>query len=293
MSRRRQTRRKVNPRAPDAAQQLASLLGKRWDRFVVELECGRKRATEPAVHDLRVATRRLIAVMATVDALLPAARLRKTIRQLRRHLRSFNDLRDVQVQLVTLRPLRRRFPILRGYEAMLKRRHASLVQKARAEISSMRREEIMRPITDAGEAIFAFFGNRAAQRAAGAILVGSAASAFTKVLQRRSELSGVDPRTIHRMRVAFKKFRYTIELARPLLPWAGEAHSNAMDTFQTTMGEIQDLRVLAAGLRRFALQRPRGRTTSLLAVFRYLSEMRKGRIDEFLHGADEVQRFWK
>jgi CHAD domain-containing protein len=265
----------------------------RWERFQSELGRARRRTTEPAVHDLRVATRRLIAAMTIVESIVPAAGLRKPIRLLRRHLKSFNDLRDVQVQLVAVRPLRQRFPVVRSYEIMLRRRRAELVKNARIRIDVMRRDEIRQPVTKAGETLYSLYGSPIGQQIVRSILFGLAASAFAKVLERRSELAAVNPGSIHRMRVSFKKFRYVIELARPIAPWVTKAHGRAMNAFQTEMGEIQDLQVLMAGLRRFSLRTPRVGASSFLLAFRHLADLRQKRVDGFLQTAGRVQYFWR
>lgn len=293
MKRRKKVSRRKRRSVPDATQVLAASLMERWERFQSELDRARRRTTEPAVHDLRVATRRLIAVMTIVETIVPGAGLRKPVRILRRHLKGFNDLRDVHVQLVAVRPLRRRFPVVRSYEAMLGRRRRELVKRARTQIDVMRRDEIRQPVTKAGEALYALYGSAVGQQIARSILFGLAASAFAKVLERRSELSAVNPGSIHRMRVSFKKFRYVIELARPIAPWVTKAHGKAMNAFQTEMGEIQDLQVLMTGLRRFSLRSPRVGASAFLLAFRHLSEQREKQIDGFLQTAGRVQHFWQ
>jgi CHAD domain-containing protein len=293
MRRRKQAARRKQRSVPDATEVLAASLMERWERFQFELDRARRHTTEPAVHDLRVATRRLIAVMTIVETIVPGAGLRKPIRLLRRHLKGFNDLRDVQVQLVAMRPLRQKFPVVKSYEATLRRRRAELVKKARTQIDAMRRDEMRQPVTKAGEALYALYGSVVGQQIARSILFGLAASAFAKVLEHRSELSAVNPGSIHRMRVSFKKFRYVIELARPIAPWVTKARGKAMNAFQTEMGEIQDLQVLMTGLRGFSLHSTRVGASSFLLAFRYLSELRQKRIDGFLQTAGRVQHFWQ
>jgi CHAD domain-containing protein len=274
--------------AGDPASLLAGALGERWDRFLAERARARRRLGGETIHDLRVALRRLIAAVNVADAILPRSALRKSARELRRHLKALNDLRDVSVQLLALRGLERRFPLLRTYAAHLRRQRQELVRKARAEIAAMDPSRTLKQVTEAGEQLFAFFASPAAQHAAEAMLIGNVALAYRRVLERRAELSSANLRSIHRMRVAFKKYRYTLEVARPALPWADREHGKAMNAFQTMMGEIQDLQVLSAGIRHFALGHPRARTSPFLPVYQYLLALRKQRIETFLRSADQV-----
>jgi CHAD domain-containing protein len=59
-----------------------------------------KKYSEAAVHDLRVATRRLISTLDLLSELRPDDDLRQTRRKLKKTLDLFSPLRDVQVQLL-------------------------------------------------------------------------------------------------------------------------------------------------------------------------------------------------
>ncbi len=272
---------------------LSGALSERWDRFVRETARSRRRPTEPALHDLRVAMRRLLAVMTAVDGILPGGYFRRPSRQIRRHLKAFNRLRDVHVELLAVRKLRRRYPVLARYAAFLRREERLLGRVVRAEIRAIRQDTMLRSLADVQGALANLYGSPAASRAVGMMLQGSAATAFGRVLARRAVLSPLDARPIHRMRIAFKKFRYTVELNRPFFPWADRNHAKAMDEFQTAMGEIQDLEVFAAGLRRFVRREPRSVAPLLLPLFQFLASARTEKVNAFLRSADRLESFWR
>jgi CHAD domain-containing protein len=252
----------------------------------------RRRPTEPAIHDLRVATRRLLAAMTTVDALLPGSQFKRSSAELRKHLKAFNAVRDIHVQLLALRGLRGRFPVLRQYEAFLRKQERGLVRTVQAELRAVRQDLLIRSIARVHTAMSGFYSAPALAGAVRAMLVGRAASMFARVLARRAVLSPVNSRSVHRLRVAFKKFRYTLELARPVLPWADKKHGAAMDAFQTAMGEIQDLEVLVAGIQRFARHDVRSAGWLFLPVLQFLGSVRTAKLESFVRTADEVQKFW-
>jgi len=272
---------------------LSVALAERWDRFVREVARCRRRPTEPAIHDLRVATRRLLAAMTTVDAILPGGHFTRSSSELRKLLKAFNVLRDVHVQLLAVRSLRRRFPVLRRYEIFLRKQERALIRAVLVEIRAIRQDSLIRSLAVVHTAIAGLYGAPATSGAVRAMLTGSAASAFGKVLARRAALSALDPRSVHRMRVAFKKFRYTVELARPLLAWADRKHGKAMDDFQTAMGEIQDLEVLVAGLRRFAQHDAQPTAPFFLPVLQFLGSVRAMKLNKFMHAVDALQKFWR
>jgi len=291
LKRRRHT--KTTPHPVDPLLLISGALEERWARFSQELARCRRKPTEPAIHDLRVAMRRLLAAMNTVDQLLPGRYFRRSSNELRKHLKAFNNLRDVHVQLLALRGLRRRFPLVRQYEAFIRKQEIPVLRKVRSELRGIRQFPLIGSLANVQVTLTNLYGNPSGRRALHAILVGSAASAFGRVLARSRAISVRDARSIHRMRVAFKKFRYTVELNGPLLPWADKKHGRAMDAFQTAMGEIQDLEVLAAGLRRFAQRSAPSATLLFLPLFQFLASIRTARLNTFLRAAEHLEDFWQ
>ena len=84
------------------------------------------------------------------------------------------------------------------------------------------------------------------------MLLRSVDRAFSRTRQLRARIDPRDTRTIHRTRVAFKKFRYMVEALAEYLP-GGDRPSAwpAMRHYQTMMGEIQDAEVLLRTLDKF------------------------------------------
>jgi CHAD domain-containing protein len=72
--------------------------------------------------------------------------------------------------------------------------------------------------------------------------------AFRRVVILRRQIKRNQPATIHHMRVAFKRFRYTAELLQPFLPHFTPERLARMKDFQTAAGNIQDVVVLLARL---------------------------------------------
>jgi CHAD domain-containing protein len=63
----------------------------------------RKQFSEEAVHDLRVAMRRLLALVDFLNFFAASPALRKVRRSLKSHLDAFDALRDTQVMLMGIR----------------------------------------------------------------------------------------------------------------------------------------------------------------------------------------------
>jgi CHAD domain-containing protein len=277
---------------PGAGSLLAGSLDDRWRTFLRELTRNRRRCTEPGIHDLRVATRRFIATVDMTAAVLPGGRLRKMRRELKKHLKAFSDLRDVHVQLLALRPMVRAHPSLRPFLVSLMVLERKLVRNAATEITRVKTTVMQDVVVEWQSMLFAFFQEEAVQRAGRAVLLGSAGATFARAVGCLQSISPADARSIHRFRVAFKKFRYTVEAVQPLLDRVGKTELKAMNAYQTAMGEIQDAEVLLASIRSFALRRGQPTAISFLPVYQVLTSLRLARVEAFMKSAHDMMSFW-
>src|SRR5215472_12553042 len=100
---------------PDALRQLSRLLKSQCKQYRKQLRRCQKKFSEGAVHDSRVAARRLSSVVELLGPFLAAATVKKIERVLKQHLDTFDELRDTQVQLATLRRLEHSFPAARSF----------------------------------------------------------------------------------------------------------------------------------------------------------------------------------
>jgi len=275
---------------PDLARLLAKSLKAQWKRYRKALQkCQRGFAGE-SVHDSRIETRRLLARLELLGAFLPEAHLAKAWRLLKRHLDSFSALRDIQVQRQRVARLLPRFPAMLDFDRALDERERREIKQARQAVKRFRIGKLRRLIEPVREELESQGTRKVSRRTARAV-----AAAFAEVARRRERVEPNDTATIHRTRVAFKHFRYMIEGLRDALPRLSPARLRAMQSYQASMGEIQDVEVLMAALRKFArqeridpdvarpwfaeLQRQRRRL-----IGRYLK--RAGALDDFWTGAD-------
>src|SRR5262245_44734250 len=95
---------------------LSDSLAERWDKYRAQLKTCKDELSEEAVHDLRVATRRLLAVMDLLRILDPHPRVKKVRRVLKDQLDSLDELRDTQVMLVDISESMTEFPDLQRFE---------------------------------------------------------------------------------------------------------------------------------------------------------------------------------
>jgi CHAD domain-containing protein len=101
----------------------------------------------------------------------------------------------------------------------------------------------------------------------------------------RARPDALEPDTIHRTRIAFKKFRYLVEILRPMLNDLGEEHLRRLRLFQTLMGEIQDIEMFEKAITGFIRDDP-GR----IKQFRQIrAELKKRHSELISHYAEATE----
>lgn len=274
---------------PDVLQHLGTVLSRQWRRYRKRLQRCQQNFSEAAVHDSRVETRRLLATLDLLAAFIPAGELRKPRRALKKHLDAFDDLRDTQVQLAVLKPVRRVSPTAPAFHAWLRHREVRFIREARQAVKQIKTRRV-------GERIVAFEVDLGCQRKrtpperAFRIAQDVMRLAFARVGRLCRRVKAADPRTIHRTRIAFKRFRYMVEALSPLLPAVTDKHLQALRRYQAMMGEIQDFKVLLTALDKFLEQGNSDPATQRLRA--EFVRRREQLVRGYVNAAPQLWLFW-
>jgi CHAD domain-containing protein len=261
-----------------------------WRRYRKRLRRCQDRFSEEAVHDARVETRRLLATLELLRAFLPEKDLKRTLRSLKVHLDTFDKLRDTQVQLAYVRRFRRAFPLARSFAKWLSRREARFTRSTRRDVRRIKTRRLALRIRDIEKDVRRLRRATPGARAYATALAGIG-QAFDRVARCCRRVSAADTTTIHRVRIAFKRFRYMIEAIHPLLPRVTDEHRRAMHGYQSMMGDIQDVEVLLAALAKFNRNEAiDGR--SVRPLREELLRRRRWLIEVYLNGAGKLRQFW-
>jgi CHAD domain-containing protein len=290
------SRARTTPRAKpptDFRTLILDSLHDRWQTFRAELKRCQKKYSEDAVHDLRVATRRLISSLDLVGSIHPEADLRKARRALKRQLKMVGPLRDVQVQLLSIDKMLPSFPELQGFYDSLVKRERKLVQRLAAEVKTVKAGKVEKAIRTVIEEVAVLLDMPERQREKRAEAISAVEIAFNHVVERKQAIDPTDSASIHRMRVAFKKFRYLVESLAPVLDRVTGKQLKAMNAFQGSMGDIQDAEVLLTNVQTFARERGAEGEAALAHALEELSRQRTALIETFLESADTLFTFWK
>jgi len=204
-------------------------------------------ASDEAIHDLRVAIRRILAWIAVRNALLgPDPRLRDARTSLRALMAPLGKLRDAHVKRDWIRKIvpegdepSYAFAVQVASDVL---RWEARVQK-RLGARSTRRLRFPFPKGAGG------LGGQLEAAILAPDLLGRLECEVSKHLA--AALDPAHPEALHRMRLAFKKYRYAAEVLLPLFPKATEETANRLHAFQTLLGTIHDCDVILAEAQAF------------------------------------------
>ena len=277
-------------RPPDVLEHLADSLQTGWKRYRKKLRRCQQSFSEEAVHQSRVETRRLISTVELLGAFIPERELERARRSLKQHLDTFDELRDTQVQLIYVGRLAEMFEAARNFQDWLRKREAKFTRRTRKAVKQIKTRRLGKRIATFQTEISR---RRKTTTTAHAFdLVQRAMNrAFGRVARLCENVRASDTETIHRTRVAFKRFRYMVEALSPLLRTVNERYRQAMRGYQSMMGDIQDVEVLLAAFNKFEKKRTNtGESTRLLKS--ELQRRRKWLIRVYLNASEKLREFW-
>jgi CHAD domain-containing protein len=291
MTRPAQSSAHLRPSSRDVPAFLEGALDVRWRKYRRAFDRCRKKSSENSVHQLRVETRRLLAVLNLLDAWVSAPELAALRRTLKRLFKSLARLRDTQVQLLFGEKHQKRMPAVAPFLGFLERREMRLVKKLNKKLQRTGRKEIKRLAAGLRQMLDAALEQAGLRTQGHSLVLGKVHAAYAQVCQLRRRIKPACSATIHRTRIAFKQFRYLVELLQPLLPGVSARQVAAMHRYQSLMGEIQDLEVLQGALDGYV--RKRIDAAPALGPFRReIARQHRALVAQYLARADDLRRFW-
>jgi CHAD domain-containing protein len=218
------------------------------DRTTLLRHC-RKKFSEKAVHRLRVETRRLVAQLDGLAALLPVAARQAGRRALRKQMKALAALRDVHVQLRRVRARRVDQPELKPFQTYLRDCELAARRTLARKLGRKKHERRIAALEDELRRLAARppkSDRRFAEKTRRML-----EQARHELIQRWDQ--GVrEKEPLHRLRVALKTYRYLVEALQSLLPASTAAQLDGMRAWQACLGEIHDLALFEQQLGRFA-----------------------------------------
>ncbi len=237
----------LDRRPEEGARLVALSLCEKAERAAVEI--GGPEDAE-ALHDFRVALRRLRTTIDGYDPCLAGIGRRRSARRLKKLARATNPARDAQVQLEWLG---RHGPKLRArhqgavawLSARLERRREEAEDEARSELAPRFRRFAAR-LRGRLERFEGQLGDGGPQPVFAEAMAGALREGARSLRERMAAVSGADEeRPIHKARIAAKRLRYLLEPLRGHPRVDAEQAVAGLKELQDLLGGLHDLHVLA------------------------------------------------
>jgi CHAD domain-containing protein len=230
------------------ANHLSALVEQRLAQLRESLKASRRERSVEAVHDLRVASRRLRAFGVTFDSVLGnklRSRLEKDLKRVTNVVGALRDL-DVQVGLleehVAGSPDELERAALEHLLEQLEGPRAAVAAKAERRLRELDMSELSRRVRRAARRVMAELLSVEGQRDyARTLLERLVADASEQV---PPEHGIEDPERLHRLRIDCKEIRYALELLEPVLSANFQSLRERATMLQDLLGEYHDLTTL-------------------------------------------------
>jgi CHAD domain-containing protein len=204
---------------------------------------------EKAVHQARVATRRLREALPVVGADLPRRRVRKAVRRVRRITRALGPVREMDVALGVLDEIAAVDPDCAAGAVLARREVAAERERRRGRMLDAMAGRRPRKAVAAVEDVLARLAvaGNGAWRGELARRIIDRAEALRRALEEAGVLYSA-PR-LHAVRIAVKKLRYALELAGEVRLAPVRLAVGRLKQAQDLLGRLHDLDVVAAHAR--------------------------------------------
>ena len=274
-----------NSSIPPMNQFLLDALDQRWKNYRAELKRCRTEFSNEAVHDLRVSARRMLAFIQLLNTISPRPRLQKMNRAFKEQLDEFDQLRDTQVILAELSETLQELPQLHEFHDYLQEVEKGLLKTLRKKLKVIDLFDVSKWIRRMRESL-----KEESDSQLTLPLFQAVDDAFLATKQRQNWITPAAATTIHRVRIAFKAFRYMVEIVSPLLNDFPPENLKRMHDYQSLMGEIQDVEVIMQTLAEAPIDLS---TFDPEPVRRYYERCHAEAISAYLAQTDQLDTFWR
>ncbi|HSB02760.1 MAG TPA: CHAD domain-containing protein [Anaerolineales bacterium] len=266
---------------------LLEALDQRWKNYRAELKRCRAEFSNEAVHDLRATARRMLALIWLLNSVSPRPRLQKLNHAFKDQLDEFDDLRDAQVVLAEVSEILQDLPQLHAFQDYLQSVERELLKTLRKKLKVIDLFDVskrMRRLRESLKAVSDPDNDLVLQT------LRAVDDMFLIARQRQNWINPAQANTIHRVRIAFKTFRYMVEIIHPLLNDFPSENLKDMHDYQSLMGEIQDVEVIMQALADAPMH---ASSFDPEPVRRYYERCHAEAISAYLERLHQLDSFWR
>lgn len=258
-------------------------------RLDTELNKCKAHSSEKAVHDARVSIRRIISAIEILDAVSHTddKSSQKHLKRLKDIHKLFSPLRDTHISIMYADGMASDFPKIDIFIEYLHSREKRLSFKLQKKLEAVAIESLKKATDAVKLAIYGQFKEKELY----CELRKRSDEAFCKVAELIDSVDTSDMESIHNVRIAFKRFRYMVEVLNELQP-VEEYMLSGMKAVQDELGAIQDITVVADLLKRF-IEKKSSEGQLLSLESHELLQRQKRLVESFAATADDIKNIWR
>jgi CHAD domain-containing protein len=243
-------------------------------------------ADEDAVHDVRVALRRLISLASFLDSINDSSTLKSFRKRAKKYQKLFSPVRDVHVTLKFLET------------SKLKQFEVSDFISYLQEIRSAEEENLLQTLKETKASTLINYKEALLNSATSVSsdlqiekrLLVVIDDAYLNLIDKLLKINPNQFETLHAVRIALKDFRYKMDIIS-LSNIEYQAIVNHTKKLQDNLGEIQDLRVLINYLTQF--DKNSAHTSKIDPLITYLEENISSLSHAFYNQRFEIHQLWE
>src|SRR5258705_7408760 len=194
---------------------LEGRLTRAWRSFRSRLKRCRRRCTEKRLHQLRVETRRLMAVATVLNVLTPECHLDELTKRVKEIFRQSSQLRDTHVRACLIDEELTTFPELKPLRKLLRKKENRLVRRWYRNICAIKKAKLKKLVRLSQRDLHDLFSDAKSIKRCHSALLAEIDKAHERAVRLLAHARDGSPARIHRLRIAFKKLRYLIEVLEP------------------------------------------------------------------------------
>jgi CHAD domain-containing protein len=222
-----------------------------------------------------------------IRSISPSPHLQNLRNYFKDQLNSYDELHDTQVMMVEIEEVLDEFPEIEPFLAVLEKREKRLMREAEKIADQVKLESLNRKVASIYSEVEGLIDRQDELIEEALCAVDDA---YSLVLHRVDSLKRNQVATIHRLRIAMKKFRYLIEIVYPVISGYPTETVGLMHDFQDVMGEIQDVEILLGSMTRYYHDHKQVTPES---VKNYFEKVHSDDIELFYQKVVCVPTFWR
>ena len=276
--------------APDALNFVTQGLERWWKDYLTCLDRFLGSASGKNVHDVRVAIRRLSTAFDLIDRFNPDNMVRRARVKLKEQMSALSSLRDAHVEIVRMRGFLKELPETKAFYDELLNKEAQQL-KAVKKINWKQDRKFIE--VSYNRALLRLNARRTTSSGESTrrIIEASIDVLFDNLSKKLDEVTQSDFASIHKVRLAFRPLRYTLEIVQPLLGLDRKQLRTAA-LIARVMGHIQDLDVLMKELVESNWRKERG-LTAVAEIWLSLERQKAEATQRFFRQVPKFGTIWK